>query len=190
MPKGFSWRMMNAAELASVAIDVGPDIQAQRFAAGLQCLAVLDRKNELAGVAWVGKRPYEEMHLRVRFVLPPRAAWDTGLWVPEDKRMGRAFSAVWAAMKLWLHHEGLAWTMSTIADYNIRSILAHRRLGSVDVGHVTVLRVGSLQITFGARPLLSVAGRSAMPERKFGLAEGEAQALSHSTWSAVSPESR
>jgi hypothetical protein len=107
MPKGFTFRMLGVAELADCTIDVAPDIQARRIADGLQCLAVFDRSGDLAGVIWVGRRAFEESHLRVRFELPANAAWDTGLWVPENKRMGRSFSAVWAAVKTWLHREGL-----------------------------------------------------------------------------------
>jgi hypothetical protein len=190
MPRGFTFQMLGPVELARYAIDVGPEIQARRIADGLQCLAVFDRSGDLAGVAWVGRRAYEEAHLRVRFVLPANAAWDTGLWVPEDKRMGRAFSAVWAAVKIWLHREGLDWTMSTIADYNIPSILAHRRLGAIDLDHILAVRVGRLQIALGARPLMSWAGRSAMPTARPRVRAEADQALSHSTWSAVRPESR
>lgn len=165
MPRGYSFRALDHSELAQFTIDISPEVQAQRFASGLECLAIFDRKDALVGVCWLGRRVHEEGHLHVRFVLPANAAWDTGLWVPEDKRMSRAFSATWAAIKHWLHKEGLEWTLSSIADYNIPSILSHRRLGSRDLGHVTVLRVGSFQITIGARPLLSVRGRSPMPTR-------------------------
>lgn len=170
MPKGYSYRMLGPDDLAEFAIDIGPEIQAQRFAVGMQCLAIFDRRGELAGVSWLARRAYREGHLHVRFRLPDNAAWDTGLWVPEHKRMGRAFSATWGAIKHWLHGEGLDWTLSSIVDYNIPSILSHRRLGARTLGHVVVLRIGRWQFTVGARPFLTVRGRHAMPTAQLRIA--------------------
>lgn len=170
MPKGYSHRMLGPEELARFTIDIGPEIQAERFAAGMECLAIFDRRGELAGVSWLAKRAYREGHLQVRFQLPDNAAWDTGLWVPEDKRMGRAFAATWAAIRHWLQREELDWTLSSIADYNIPSILSHRRLGARTLGHVVVVRIGRWQFTIGARPFVTVQGRDAMPTARLKVA--------------------
>lgn len=170
MPKGWTYRMLAPEDLARIAIDVGPQIQAQRFAAGMECLAVFDRKGDLAGVSWLARDAYRERHLEVRFQLPANAAWDTGLWVPQDKRMGRAFAATWAAIRAWLEHEGLDWTLSSIADYNIPSILAHRRLGAKVLGHVVVVRIGRRQFTIGARPFLTLRGCDALPTARLEIA--------------------
>lgn len=166
MPRGYNWRSLTSADLAGLEIDVGPEVQAARFDAGLDCLGVFDRKGELAGVSWLCKRQHHDPIFDLRYLLPANAAWDTGLWVPEDKRMGRAFSAVWAAIGDWLRREGLEWTMSSIADYNVASILSHRRLGARKLRHFVVLSIGSLQITFGARPLLRLKSRARPPSAR------------------------
>ena len=171
MPRGYSWRVVGRAELARHPIDAGPEVQAGRFAEGLECLAVFDAKGSLAGVSWMDKRLHRDPEFRLCFELPPDTAWDTGLWVPEDKRMSRAFSAVWASIGEWLRREGLAWTMSSIADYNVASILSHRRLGARELRTVVVLRVGALQFTFGARPFLRFRSASAVPTVSLRLPE-------------------
>lgn len=163
MPRGYGWRLLGPDELKEHVIDVGPDVQAARFAEGLSCLGVFDRAGELAGVTWVAKRSHREPAYHVRCVLPPNAAWDTGLWVPEHKRMTRAFSAVWAALAEWLDCEGLEWSMSSILDYNLASITSHRRLGARQLRTVVVLRFGRVQITFGARPLLHIQASRRVP---------------------------
>ena len=107
MPRGYSYRELGPAELAAFPIDIDVAAQSARFAGGLRCLATFDRAGELAGIAWVARHTHHEQDLRIRYDLPPDAAWDTGLWIPEDKRMGRAFSAVWASIKHWLEDQGL-----------------------------------------------------------------------------------
>lgn len=163
LPRGYTARLLDAEALAAQTIDIDRAAQADRFARGLRCLAAFDRNGALAGVTWLGRGTHSESDLNIRYALPANAAWDTGLWVPEEKRMGRAFAATWGATKHWLRREGLEWTMSSIADYNIPSLLSHRRLGSRPLGHVCILRIGRLQITPGARPLISIVGRSATP---------------------------
>ncbi|HEY6817582.1 MAG TPA: hypothetical protein VI168_18750 [Croceibacterium sp.] len=163
MPRGYTWRKLGRAELARHEIDAGPRVQAERFAAGLECLAVFSSSGELVGVSWIGSGSHEDPLFGIRYELPPLTAWDTGLWVPEDKRMTRAFAALWAAIGEWLRHEGLAWTMSSIADYNVASITAHRRLGARELRSVTVIRVGKLQISLGARPSLRWRGEANAP---------------------------
>ena len=155
--------MLRPVELARHAIDASPENQRERFADGLECLGVFDRGGELAGVIWLGRNIQRDPLLGVRFALPATAAWDTGLWVPEDKRMSRAFSAVWAAVAEWLRREGCEWTMSVIADYNIPSILSHRRLGAHELRTIVTLRVGRLQLTWGAWPIVRVIAPSRLP---------------------------
>ena len=163
MPRGYSARALGPTELARHVIDVGPEAQAERFRAGLACLGTFDRAGALVGVVWMARVAHRENDLHVRYVLPDNAAWDTGMWIPEDKRMGRAFAAVSAAIKQWLREHGLDCSMSSIADYNVSSILAHRRLGSVRMRYVTVLRLGRYQLNLGARPRFCILGRSPMP---------------------------
>jgi hypothetical protein len=154
MPRGYEWRTLSPVELSRHAIDASPENQQERFADGLECLGVFDRAGELAGIIWLGRNMQRDPLLGVRFALPAGAAWDTGLWVPEEKRMSRAFSAVWAAAAEWLRREGCEWTMSVIADYNIPSILSHRRLGAHELRTIVTLRFGRFQLTWGAWPFV------------------------------------
>lgn len=163
MPRGYAWRVLDPDELRHHAIDVGPEVQRERFAEGFECLAVFDRNDALVGVTWLARGSRDDRHFRVRFELPPGAAWDTGLWVPAEKRMTRAFSAVWAAVGDWLRREGLDCTMSTIADYNVASIAAHRRLGARELRTIAVIRCGPIQLTFGGAPFLRLGKRSRWP---------------------------
>lgn len=157
MPRGYTWRLLSPEDLAGHTIDVGPEVQHERFAAGLACLAVFDARGALAGVSWLATGTAQEPMYGLSFRLAPGCAWDTGLWVPPEKRMGRAFAAVWAAIGEWTKSRGLRWSLSSIADYNVASILSHRRLGARDMGTVMVLRIGSVQLTLGARPLLRIS---------------------------------
>lgn len=163
MPRGYSFRELGADELAGFTINIDRAAQAERFEQGMICLGTFDRAGALIGIIWLARRIHSEGDLHLRYHLPENAAWDTGLWIPEDKRMGRAFSAVWGSVKQWLRQEGLEWSMSSIADYNISSILAHRRLGSVRLRYIVVLRVGRMQMTIGARPKFCVIGKTRMP---------------------------
>lgn len=163
MPRGYSWRRLESAELACHKTDVEPQVHAQRLAAGLVCIGVFTRAGELVGVSWIGTGIQEDPLYGVRYELPPATAWDLGLWVPQERRMTRAFAALWAAIGEWLRGEGLCWTMSSIAAYNVASITAHRRLGASELRSVTVVRIGKLQISFGAEPLLRWRGTAEAP---------------------------
>lgn len=164
MPRGYSARELSPEELLNYEIDAKPAFQAYRFASGLCCVGVFDRADELVGVTWLAKHTHEEEGLNLIYTLPDNAAWDTGMWVRKDKRMGRAFSAVSAAMKQWLEKEGLEWSMSAIADYNIASILSHRRLGCQQHSFVTIFRSWRFQLTFvGAKPHLYIYPKTRKP---------------------------
>jgi hypothetical protein len=153
MPRGYSVRALRPDELADRHIDADIATQVQRFAAGMTCLGLFDRHGALLGVTWLGRDGHEETVLRIRFGLPPDAAWDGGLWIDEAHRIGRAFPALWAGVAQWLAAEGLDRTISSIADYNAASLAAHRRLGASVIGQVGVLRIGPVQLTFDGRRL-------------------------------------
>jgi hypothetical protein len=121
-------------------IDVLPEVQAARFAQGLICLGAFNVRDELVGVNWVGTEPFIEDEVYVRFSVPENAGWDTGLWVKPQHRLGRGFAALWAGTAEWLQARGRLWSMSRIADYNLPSILSHKRMGAVTVGHITAIR--------------------------------------------------
>jgi hypothetical protein len=140
MPRGFRVAVLDAKALAAQEIDVSASVQAARFAQGLTCLGAYNAKDELVGVTWAGTAPFIEDEVHVRFSVPADAGWDTGLWVRPEHRLGRGFAALWAGTADWLRSEGRCWSMSRIADYNLPSILSHKRMGAITIGHITVIR--------------------------------------------------
>jgi hypothetical protein len=140
MPRGFRVEQLTAEALAGHEIDVGQEVQAARFAQGLVCLGALNGNDQLIGINWIGSGPFVEDEVHVRFAVPADAAWDTGLWVRPEHRLGRGFAALWAGTADWLRARDRAWSISRIADYNLHSILSHKRMGAVTVGHITAIR--------------------------------------------------
>jgi len=85
MPRGHVVRELSADALKTLVIDAPLDVQADRFARGLICLGAFDGE-VLVGVNWLARGQYDEDEVDVRFLLPDDAAWDTGLWIREDRR--------------------------------------------------------------------------------------------------------
>lgn len=144
MPRGYRIEEFTSVPLP-VAIDVDEGVQRLRFATGARCLAAFNEKNACVGVVWIATRTFDEDDSSTRYVLPANAAWDTGLWIPPRYRMGRALSALWAGMAAKLREAGVTWTISRIADYNLASLHAHRRLEPVGLGHIIVVQMAGWQ---------------------------------------------
>jgi hypothetical protein len=151
MPRGYYARLIGPEELTGHRIDACAAVQAERFAAGMLCLGAFNGRDALVGVTWLDREAHDERVLGVRFRLPTHAAWDGGLWIDEERRLSRAFVALWAGIRCWLDEQGLRQSISSIADYNAASLAAHRSLGARVIGHVAVLRVGGYQLTFGGK---------------------------------------
>lgn len=157
MPRGHSVRELSSGELKTLVIDVPLDVQADRFARGLICLGAFDGE-VLVGVNWLARGHYDEDEVDVRFLLPDDAAWDTGLWIREDRRLGRAFAALWAGTGAWLAERSLTRSLSRIADYNLGSLRPHERMGGKTLGMLAAMRLGPLQIATGVRPAVVRGG--------------------------------
>jgi hypothetical protein len=145
MPRGFAVRTLEPTELAEHSIDIDHDNQAKRFEQGLHCLGAFAASGELAGVVWVGTGGCTEGEVALRFHPPAGCGWDTGMWVHPDHRLGRAFAALWAGVGGWMDARALSWSASSIADYNLSSLAAHRRLDMVAVGRMFALQIGPWQ---------------------------------------------
>lgn len=171
MPRGFRVEELSAETLAAHTIDVSPEVQAARFAQGLSCLAAFNGKDELVGVTWLGTRPFVEDEVHVRFTVPADAGWDTGLWVRPEQRLGRGFAALWAGTARWLQAHDRRWSMSRIADYNLPSLLSHKRMGGVTAGHITVIRFFRWQWMAEGRPRVIRLQGGAPAELQVALAE-------------------
>lgn len=154
MPRGYSWRALSSADVANRHWHLGPCVPADWERQGLTCLSVHDAQGAAAGVIWVGMRGGVDRQLNLAVQPPADCAFDTGLWVPDERRMTRAFAAVAAALGEWMDQSGATRSISTITDHNVASIAAHERLGAATLGTVRVVRVGWWQWTIGARPAL------------------------------------
>lgn len=152
MPSGFRVESLTLEELANHQIDVPFAVQKARFDQGMSCLAAFNRRNEFVGVTWIGAGPYSEDMIHVRFVVPPDSAWDTGLWIVPRHRLGRGFAALWAGMAEWLRTHNRQSSMSWIADYNLPSIMSHRRMGAKTLGHILILRLVRWQYMAKGKP--------------------------------------
>ncbi len=145
MPRRFTVRRVTLADLAAQPIDISPEQQAARLAQGIECLAAFNADGALTGVVWLCAHGCSEGDIALHTTPPPGAAWDTGMWIHPDHRMGRTFQALWAAVGEWLAARGLAWSISAIADYNVASMGAHRRMGLIVIGQMGGLRLGPWQ---------------------------------------------
>lgn len=171
MPRGYRVAELSAETLEAHSINAMPQVQAERFSQGLHCLGAFNAKGELVGVNWVGTGPFVEDEVHVRFCFPGHAGWDTGLWVKPEARMGRGFAALWAGTADWLRARDRQWSMSRIADYNLPSLLSHKRMGAVVVGHITAIRIFRWQWLADGRPRLVNLDGGAPAELKVPLAK-------------------
>lgn len=152
MPRGHVVRMLDLAELRRSAgsLDLDDTVIDFRSGQGMSCLGAF-RGDRLLGVTWIIDQPFDEDEVAVRFVPPPGAAWDTGLYVLPTERGGRAFAALWAGTAAWLAERGLDWSMSRINDYSDNSWRSHQRMGARPIDTLTALRIGDRQWLFGVR---------------------------------------
>ncbi len=156
MPDGFTVIRPTRDELVAAGL-AERHAAAWRETQGMVCVGIA-RGTTLVGATWLGIEDFYEDEVHVTFAPPAGAAWDTGMVVLPAMRGGRAFAALWAATRAWAQAQGVRWSMSRIADYNLGSRRAHARLGAVEVGRVTVFRVGGRQWVGGARPFVSDLG--------------------------------
>lgn len=154
MPRAFTVREVGPEELARHPVDIGPEVQARRFAEGLTCLAAFDAKQRLTGLVWLREHRHDEDEVAVRFLLPAGCCWDTGLWIAPQHRMGRTFAALWAGAGEWMDARGLSHSLSRISDYNLPALLAHKRMGAKVLAHRSFLQLGNWQWSASARPRL------------------------------------
>jgi hypothetical protein len=145
---------LDAAALARHTIDAAPAVQAQRFAEGLDCLGAFDPKGRLTGVIWLRTGAHREDEVAVRYRIPARCCWDTGLWIAPQYRMGRSFAALWAGAGAWMDARGVDHSLSRVADYNMPSLLAHKRMGARVLAHHSFIRLGRWQWSTTTRPRL------------------------------------
>lgn len=143
MPTGYEVRTAKPSEVEGQ-IDASSDTIAYRFSQGAVPLGAW-HGGQLVGVIWLVEEAFDEDEVRVRWLPPPRHAWDTGLWIAPERRLSRAFAALWAGCAHWLQSRGLVGTASRIADYNVPSLAPHLRMGGRVIGHAIIAGAGSTQ---------------------------------------------
>lgn len=153
MPRGYEVAALSDAALAG-RIDAGAEAVAYRRGQGLEALAAL-HKGEIMGVTWLTGGPFDEDEVRARWIPPAGMAWDTGMWVRPDRRLSRAFAALWAGTADWLRARGLTGSASRIADYNQVSLAPHARMGARTLGTATFAGAGPLQAASAGRPRIT-----------------------------------
>lgn len=154
MPSGYTVRSLTPDELRDHAIDAPARLQGDRFAQGMTCLGAFNKAGALVGVTWLAAGGLVEDDVNVRFAVPDGCCWDTGLWIAPRYRLSRAFAALWAGTAEWMAAHSLSHSYSRIADYNIPSILSHRRMGAITLGHHVFFKIGRWQYSTATRPRL------------------------------------
>lgn len=164
--KGFGFHLLRQAEPALAALDRPPEVIAQRFAQGAQCL-MATRNQALVGCIWFVRQAYLEDEVRVDYLLPPQGhcVWDFDVFVEPGERLGLLFAKQWDAFDALLQPSGVRYTVSRINAFNRRSLASHLRLGAHDCGWAVFLCLGPLQwmfsslfpyVAWGGRPQLHV----------------------------------
>lgn len=156
MPRGYTVVTAENFQLDG-RIDANAATMAYRRAQEADALAAV-HKDEIVGVTWLTARPFAEDEARALWVPPDGMAWDTGMWVRPDRRLSRAFSALWAGTADWLRQRGLHGSASRIADYNLGSLAPHSRMHARSLGTVTFAGVGGLQVATRGCPRFTWAG--------------------------------
>jgi hypothetical protein len=119
-----------------------------RFNQGAICLTAL-HGGKFIGFLWLALGPYREDEFRCCFSPVPlgRSAWDFDIYVDPAHRNGIAFLKLWDQANGFLTEHQARWSLSRISAFNSGSMLAHARMEAQRVGVVTILSIGSWQIT-------------------------------------------
>jgi GNAT superfamily N-acetyltransferase len=122
----------------------------------------------MIGYLWLVVGPYDEAEVRLRFVPAPegRTSWDFDVYLHPEHRIGFGFAKLWETANAHLRARGVAWTISRISAINALSLASHRRLGAVQCGSVTTIRIGRFHIYISPRRpwVRCSAGRGAWAE--------------------------
>ena len=127
-----------------------PAIQA-RFKQGAKCLVAL-KEQRFVGFLWLLLGSYQEDEVRARYIPLPaeRAAWDFDVYVAPDSRLGLTFPRLWDGANRVLRENDMLWSCSRISPFNVGSLAAHARLGTLSLGSAIFLCAGRWQITFAS----------------------------------------
>jgi hypothetical protein len=118
-----------------------------RYESGSICLAAY-KKQKFAAYLWLAKDMYQEDTVRCDYYLYPEGKifWDYDVYVVPKYRYGFTFAKLWEAANSYIKKEGGVATMSRVSAFNLESIRSHKRLGTVQLGSLTFLVLGRIQI--------------------------------------------
>lgn len=138
-------------------------INEQRFASGAECY-VAWVKDRFAGHIWIARGRYLEDEVRCDFEIAERDAgvWDYDVYVEPEFRLGRTLARLWKAVDDSLAAQGMQWTFSRINRFNASSLRSHQRLGAREVGRISFVVLGPVQVRLGGGAPMAIgwpAGR-------------------------------
>ncbi|MCG8503949.1 MAG: hypothetical protein MI755_05035 [Sphingomonadales bacterium] len=124
-----------------------------RFNQGAICFGAV-REEELIGAVWFALGPFDEDEARCRYIPLPedRTAWDFGVFVAPEHRLGLTFHRLWQEVFRYLAARDRNWSLSRISAYNPGSLASHERLGSRYLGKARFLRLGRVQVMWSHLP--------------------------------------
>jgi hypothetical protein len=123
-------------------------------------------EGKLMGVLWYTSRAFAEDEVRAIFDPLPtgRIAWDFGVEVYPEYRLGRAFYVLWRYAINEMRAKGLKYSLSRINALNTASVRTHKSLGGLVVGRVNFVCLGSMQLSWSSfAPRFHVAIPSTNP---------------------------
>lgn len=147
MPRGYTVIEAREAQLNPDILGASAEAIAYRQSMGCTCLVALDSKQQAVGAIWITDHPFHEDEADLRYVPGSEMAWDLGLYIVPEYRLGRTFAALWAGVGAWMDQRALKWSCSRITDYNLESRAPHARLGAKVIGTVWAFSLSHWQWT-------------------------------------------
>ena len=160
LARSFSFELLSPASADLSSMQAPASVVAQRFADGANCLAVY-RKGVLLGYAWWSACGYLEQEVGCLFQLAdPTTVFDFDLYVLPEHRMGLGFVALWHGINDHLRRAAVTASLSRVSSFNIASLRAHHRLGSVPFGRAWFLRLGGVNVMISTLSPRFAVGRA------------------------------
>lgn len=133
-------------------------INEQRFSDGARC-HVASVKGDFAGHIWIARQCYREDEVRCTYLLadPERCVWDFDVYIEPRFRLGRTMARLWRGVDDALVAQGVQWSFSRINRFNLGSVRSHQRLGAREVGRISFVVLGPVQIRLGGGAAVTIS---------------------------------
>ncbi len=142
-------RELEAADLAL--LPEGPDVINYRLSEGGIAVGAF-KDGECIATLWYTMDIYNEDEVRARYQPLPHgsSAWDFGVGVAPQYRIGRTFVTLWDAGMASMRSHGCTASFSRINATNAASITSHAKLGARPLGCATFLTLGPVQVAWSS----------------------------------------